>query len=349
MAENPRHILWLRTDSIGDNILSASMLPHIQRFFDGAALTVVCQSHIGELYDNCPHVSHVVTFDKKRAYEDEKYRAALFKTVRAVGADLCLNSVYSREPLTDDLALNSGAVETVAFDGDFLNGMTPQLRSINNPRYSRIIDSPQERMPEIQRHEEFLRGVGMETASLSPVMWLSAADEAWADSFFSQNRISAERAIALFPGAQHHHKVYGGYEAVLESFSDYDILILGGRGEREMSARLSSAFNKTGGGGRRFDLAGAATLRQTAALIRRCRVYAGADSAGAHMACAVGVPNVVLLGGGHFGRFLPYSPLTSAVCLPLECYGCGWACRYDAHASRYSSLRTLRSSSRRPL
>ena len=47
------------------------------------------------------------------------------------------------------------------------------------------------------------------------------------------------------------------------------------------------------------------------------------------MACAVGTPNVILLGGGHFGRFMPYSPLTSIVCLPLECYNCNWKCRYD--------------------
>jgi pyruvate-formate lyase-activating enzyme len=42
----------------------------------------------------------------------------------------------------------------------------------------------------------------------------------------------------------------------------------------------------------------------------------------------VGTPNVIMLGGGHFGRFMPYSPLTSTVCLPLSCYGCNWRCRH---------------------
>jgi ADP-heptose:LPS heptosyltransferase/glycosyltransferase involved in cell wall biosynthesis len=338
MPENPRHILWLRTDSIGDNVLSASMLPHVRRFFGGAALTVVCQSHIAELYETCPHVDRVITFDKKRACADEEYKAAVIETVRGVGAGLCLNSAYSREPLTDDLALNSGADEIIAFDGDFQNGMTPQLKSRNNPRYTRIIESPHERLPELERHREFLHALGgaapcadgMDVPPLSPLLWLSPADEAYADVFFADNAVKPERALALFPGAQHHHKVYGGYDAVLAFFKDYDVLILGGDGEREISARLSAAFAKTAGGGRAFDLAGRTTLRQTAALIRRCRAYVGADSAGAHMACAVGAPNVVVLGGGHFGRFFPYSPLTSVVCLPLECYGCGWVCGYDA-------------------
>jgi glycosyltransferase involved in cell wall biosynthesis/Tfp pilus assembly protein PilF/SAM-dependent methyltransferase len=35
-----------------------------------------------------------------------------------------------------------------------------------------------------------------------------------------------------------------------------------------------------------------------------------------------------LLGGGHFGRFMPYSPLTSSVALPLDCFDCNWRCKH---------------------
>ena len=70
-------------------------------------------------------------------------------------------------------------------------------------------------------------------------------------------------------------------------------------------------------------------MRQTAALLKLCRLAFGAETGTAHMACAMGTPNVVLLGGGHFGRFMPYSPLTTVVCLPLECYGCNWKCKHE--------------------
>jgi len=48
------------------------------------------------------------------------------------------------------------------------------------------------------------------------------------------------------------------------------------------------------------------TLRQVAAFCATAAFTSGAESAGAHIACAVGTPSVVVLGGGHFGRFLPY-------------------------------------------
>jgi ADP-heptose:LPS heptosyltransferase len=77
------------------------------------------------------------------------------------------------------------------------------------------------------------------------------------------------------------------------------------------------------------DLSGQTSLLHSAEIIRRARLSVGAETGMAHLAAALGKPHVVILGGGHFGRFMPTSPYTTAVCLPLECYACGWGCRYQ--------------------
>jgi hypothetical protein len=78
-----------------------------------------------------------------------------------------------------------------------------------------------------------------------------------------------------------------------------------------------------------FNLCGETTLTRLAALVGKARLAVGAETGVSHVACAVGTPQVILIGGGHFGRFHPYSPLTTLVCLPLTCYGCDWYCRYS--------------------
>ncbi len=98
-------------------------------------------------------------------------------------------------------------------------------------------------------------------------------------------------------------------------------------GGAEDSAMNLSNLNDAGV--RSVNLSGKTTLLQAAAILRRCRLAVGAETALAHIACAVSTPNVVLLGGGHFGRFMPYSALTTVACLPLACYGCDWKCKYD--------------------
>lgn len=144
--------------------------------------------------------------------------------------------------------------------------------------------------------------------------------------FFAQGNLDPQRTLALFPFTQHPFKNYPSFAAALKDFAGWNILLFGGPETRERCEQLAGELP-----GNVINLAGRTSLRELTALIRRCRLLVGSDSCGVHIACAVGVPNVVVLGGGHFGRFLPYSPLTSAVVLPLDCYGCNWRCPHPSH------------------
>jgi len=55
-------------------------------------------------------------------------------------------------------------------------------------------------------------------------------------------------------------------------------------------------------------LAGKTTIAQLVELIRNASLLIGNDSAAIHMAAATQTPSVCILGGGHYGRFLPYQP-----------------------------------------
>ncbi|MBF0344195.1 MAG: glycosyltransferase [Nitrospirae bacterium] len=334
IEKRQKSILWVRTDSIGDNILASSMLPEIKQRFSDYSITVLCQGHIAVLYEHCPEIDDVITFDRKAAYANEGYRNGLIERLKLLEADIALNSVYSREPLTDMFTTGSMAKEMIAFNGDFANGMTPQLRQSNNPLYTKIIYTCCQERPEMDRHREFLKGIGITLEAsnpiniqrhvLKPLLWLDKEDEAFAARFFEDNGLTPQKTIALFPSAQHYHKRYNNYTQVLKHFKDYNCVVLGGKEVSDAARGLKEELPAC------HDLTGKTTLRQCAAIIARCRIYLGSDSSGAHMACAKDVANVVVLGGGHFGRFIPYSPFTTAVCLPLECYGCNWDCRYQA-------------------
>src|SRR6185503_551818 len=190
--------------------------------------------------------------------------------------------------------------------------------------YTHLVSIGPENRTELSRHQAFLRALGLQANDLQPRVWTQPEDDAFADGIFAEHDLQPEQTIALFPGAQHDCKVYPRLADAVQNLTGFRFVILGGANEVSLASHLQSALPN-----RCVNLAGQTTLLQMAAIIRKCRLYVGADSAGAHMACAVGTPNVVVVGGGHFGRFLPYSPLTSAVALPLDCYGCNWACRFE--------------------
>ncbi len=319
------NILWVRIDSIGDAVLSASMLPHIRREYPQARITVLCREHIVPLYLACPYVDDVVGLDKPRALKDERYRQEITDRLRMSKPELSLNSVYSREALADWFAIKCGADRRVALQGDLCN-ISAELRDLHNQFFTDLLPSPGQHKLELERHGDFLAGLGIRVDALMPMIWTTAQDEEFAERVFQESGLDPSKTIALFAGAQYDCRLYEGYGEALYEFcrtNDLQIVALGTAQDGPINQR-----NLDRAGTKSVDLSGKTTILQSAAVLRRCRLAVGAETGLAHICCAVGTPNVILLGGGHFGRFMPYSPLSSIASLPLECFGCNWNCRY---------------------
>lgn len=316
-----KKILFVRTDAVGDCILSASLLEPIKNKFKDAEITVVSQKHTSEIFKNSPFVNEVIEVDKPLFKKDQNYRNNFLNNLTNLNFDLAVNPVYSREDVTDFLALMSGSKETAAFAGDTSN-IPAELLAKNNQFYTTLVNADTKKKNELQLYKEFLEVFNINVDSLKPYIQVNEESEIFADKFFENNFNEDERIIALFPFAKHYHKEYKNYGAVLNAFPDYKFILLGGE-EKIEQARYFQQFNNC------INLVGKTDIIQLASVIKRCSLYVGADSSGAHIACALNIPNVVILGGGHFGRFLPYSKYTSVVCKPIKCYSCNWNCIHD--------------------
>jgi ADP-heptose:LPS heptosyltransferase len=319
-------IIWLRTDSIGDNVLAAGTIAPLKAYYSAAKLYVVCQDHIAEIYETFPEVEKVFGFNRNRIFEDESYRNHFLLELQSLKADLLLNSVYSREALTDYLALNSCAKAAIALEGD-LSNIDQDTLCRHNRLYSRLIGNGSEKSHELARHQVFLEGLGVAASNLAPRVHTSREDETAAETLCRIQDLKRDTTLAIFPGAQWGIKHYPHFgEALGELCRErrFTVVGIGGAADQAMCQSVLGAI-----GGRSLNLCGKLSLRQAAALLKRCRLAVGTDSAAAHIAAAVGTPQVVVMGGGHFGRFHPYSALTSVVCLPLSCYQCNWKCRFE--------------------
>jgi radical SAM superfamily enzyme YgiQ (UPF0313 family)/ADP-heptose:LPS heptosyltransferase len=317
-----KRLLYLRTDAIGDSILSAGMLPHIKQRYPGATITVVCQDRTAPLYDACPAVDAVIPFDLIRLFTMPDYRTLVIDKINRTKPDLILNPIYSHDLHDEFLVHHIQAPLKVTIEGDCSNRSSEKLAEMRD-LYSRVIaNSPNDRT-ELDHNRTFLHGIGIDAPPLMPQVWISPQDQQWADSTLHELSIAHGTAIILFPGALLDYKTYPHYRQVLAGLHDYPLIVCGGVELQQQADQLCRVH-----GGQAANLAGQTTLGQLAALMQRARLYLGSDSSGFHIACAVGLRNVVVLGGAHFGRFCPYSPLTTVACLPLNCYGCNWQCSH---------------------
>lgn len=318
---NSKRILIMRTDSIGDNVLATGLLSHLRRKYLGSHLAVFCVESAKEIYQASPFVDEVLCFNWKLSLADEDYRQLVTANVRNFKADLVINSVFSRDILSDQFVPAGTGSEIVALEGD-LSNMSEGDQKRGNQFYTRLFPSPGKIKPEFERHRDLLAGLGIESKQFSTRLCPSLENRRWAEELFQEHGLDPLKTIALFPGAKYSCKIYRRYPAALCKLKGFRFLVFGGSDVTVMAEQIVDALPGS------LNLCGKTTLLEMAAAMQKCRMYVGSDSSGAHIACAVGLPNLVVMGGGHFGRFFPYVSLTSVVYLPLDCYGCNWACSY---------------------
>jgi ADP-heptose:LPS heptosyltransferase len=314
-------ILWVRTDSIGDNVLASSTLEPIKKYYPNAEIAVVCRQSVSDLYQACPFVSKVITFS---APVSDAGVQALQRAVSSWGADLVLNTAFSRDTISDLIVALAAPAWSVGFAGDALN--TQQGCDHLRKSYTHLLTGVDSWMPELKKYDFFLRQIGIEWPECKPVVWPGSDAEAWAEKELATLGVPKERLVAVLPGAVLPGRIYDQYAETLLALSEkgYVFIGVGSQADSELLRVASGGLQIQG-----FNLCGKTTLRQLAAVLSKVSIAIGAESGPAHMACAVGTPNVVVLGGGHFGRFMPYSPLTSAVSTPLACARCDWKCLYE--------------------
>ena len=70
------------------------------------------------------------------------------------------------------------------------------------------------------------------------------------------------------------------------------------------------------------------SLLQVVELLKHSKFYVGSDTSIAHFSAAIGLKTVVILGGGHFGRFFPYPDHKNVhtIYKKKDCYNCNWKC-----------------------
>ena len=80
-----------------------------------------------------------------------------------------------------------------------------------------------------------------------------------------------------------------------------------------------------------IDLTGKITLKEAMQIVTNAKLVIGNDTGLIHLAYLSGVPTVCILGGGHFGRLLPWKEFEDRV-IPVykqkDCFCCNWQCKY---------------------
>ncbi len=322
-------MLLVRLDAIGDFILWLDAAKDIRKLFpqNTYELTLLGNGAWTSVAEMLPYFDAVWSIDRRKFIRNPIYRFSIMIKIRRAGFHVVIQPTFSREFLFGDaVTRTSGAREKIGSRDDCSNIGSWQKR-ISDQWYTRLLPAADEPLMELIRNAEFMRGLGLNDFRADvprmPVHFSLPAGFEIKDYFvLSPGAGAVFRQWPISKFAELADRIYRatGWTAVICGSSDEKAL-------GEGIERLSHAVAK--------NWCGKTTLPELIEIISRSKMLVGNETSAVHIAAAVGVPAICILGGGHYGRFVPYcvengatDKLPVVVTSNKDCFGCNWRCIY---------------------
>ena len=325
-AARPK-VLVIRLDRIGDFLLWLPAARALRELYpsDQYELTLLAHPSWTDLATDQNIFDQVRALDVRRFVWSFAYRFGQLGWIRRAGFSAAIQARYSRELFVEDSLLRaSGAANRIGFRRE--SGVETRFqRPISDCWYTTLLETGLSPVTELERNAQLVQALGLPAfQTTTPELRVTASPPSLGGSLY----------YVLFPGASWDGKRWpqaNFLEVARRLFrqTGWKGVICGGPGEESLGESMVAEAEVP-----LESWIGRTSLAQSAALIAGAQILIGNDTSGIHLAASVGTPSVCVLGGGHYGRFLPYPPVGGERALPLpviksmDCFGCGWQCVY---------------------
>ena len=323
-----RGVLVVRMDGIGDMVLFRNALDSYAEVLGVAQgdITVLGCASWGPIADTVFAGYRRLILDEHAFARQPFYRFKLALWVRRLNPEITIvDSYFRRALMADSLAWIAGAPRTIA-SLPFINEPTRTEFTYYLSQGGPVIDTGPYPTHEIVRHYRFLSVLaGRDIAPEPPRLpWRERVPAVAAGGAY----------VVLNPGSNEFGRrwPFTSYLEIAERMLARGLRVvwIGGRDEDAGDPSL-----RFGEDARVVDAMGRTDLPELLDILKHAALVISNDTGPAHLAIALGAPTVVVVGGGHFGSFVPYPPEATPptarfVYHEMPCYHCFWRCHLRA-------------------
>ena len=274
----PRNILVIRLSSLGDVILTTPVFTALKKLWPEARLTVLTKSQYIDVFYNNPQVDEIVSLGEGESL------FFLARRLREKKYDLCLDLHGN---LRSHILSWLLGIQVLRYKKDSL----ARYRLV----YFKKRTAPLNRTV-IERYLEPLSRFSPAEFDRQPRLYLKPEEVQWAEELLkTKGYLDEDHLIGINPGAKWQTKISNWLE-FLKMFRERNarLLIFGDKKDQSFTKNIVNAVAEYGV--LPVNLAGVTTLRQLFALVAKCRLLITSDSGTMHIAQALDVPVLVLIG-----------------------------------------------------
>ncbi|MDD2689421.1 MAG: lipopolysaccharide heptosyltransferase II [Candidatus Omnitrophica bacterium] len=293
-ADNQRHdykrILIVRTDRIGDVLLSTPVIKALRDEYPHAYIAMMVCPAVKDIVDGNPYLDEVIIYDKDGKHKSW-FRSIKF-TLRLRKKRFDLAIVLHPINRVHLITYFCGIPERIGYDRKLGFLLTQRLKHIKQLG---------------QRHEleynlDLLRQLGIEPKDKQLFMPIKKESEEWLEEFFrAQNLKASDKLLAIHPAASCPSKIWPNErfaevaDRLIEKLG-FKVLVVAGPRDLTLAQNLIQHMHHTA-----INLAGKTSISQLASILKRCQLFISNDSGPVHIACGVGTPVISIFGRNQKG------------------------------------------------
>lgn len=295
IPESIKKILVFKLDHIGDVLMTTPALKVLKLSYPDASLTVVVGSWSKDILKDNLDISEILVYD---AYWFNRNMDRKFNIKKT------LNFIKELRKRRFDIFYS--------LRGDFMGILMGSLLRIpvrvgfNNGGGGFLLTHPITPIENIHQVEQFLNAIkvngltnkySLKDSDTNKKMKIaiSEAERRFTDTFIGKYSSKNENFIGFHIGAGYPSKLWTPekYGILIKRLHDdfgIHALLVGGDEDKVILKRIESIIKNTGS----INSVGKTNIKETAALIEKCNLFIGNDSAPVHIAAAMGIPVIVI-------------------------------------------------------
>jgi lipopolysaccharide heptosyltransferase II len=293
----PKRILFFKLGAIGDVLMTTPLIRQVRKNFPKAKIDYLVGGHSAKILEGNSNIDEIISFDEKIFLKKKIIGwIKIIHTIKKRKYDLIF--VCDKHWIFNMTALLARAPIRVGFNRMGKEG----IGLTNKVHYREVRHS-------LLYYLDLAKAAGLKVDYTDTQMDISIsnADECWAAEFWKKNKLGS-KTIGIAPGgAVNPGQTFLGKRWPAEKYAELcekliargnKIIIIGGPGD-EVAAQTIAAKAKV------VNAIGKASIKQSAALIKKCRAFVCNDSGPMHIAAATGTRVISLFGPTDPRRLAP--------------------------------------------
>lgn len=282
---NTKRILLIRTDRIGDVVLSTPAIKTVRDAYPDAYIAFMVRPYARDIVEGNPYLDEVIIYDKDAAHNSffETFMFGLRLRKKRFDTVVILHPANRAHII----AFVAGIPNRIGF-----NRKMPFLLT------KRIDDKKSlGEKHELDYTLDALKAIGLRGMDRSLFVPVTDSAQCAVDAKLKIAGYDGFRPLlAIHPGASCPSKKwpaarFASLADMLKKRYDFQIVLIAGPNDTREAAELKNNLKC-----RVIDLSGSTSVAELAALLKMCRLFISNDSGPVHIASAVGTPCVVIFG-----------------------------------------------------